>query len=189
MSRFVEGFGLSIASRVADFPGKRLTDPLSVDRRVTCTKDIIELAFDLHVGVVTTSLGAVAHPETGEPAPLAVQALRALGEYADARGVLLAVRPTSDNAERTASLLAEVACPAGIVGLAPSAQVMAGPYPLALLDPTGGRIPTSHSADRGVGDSGAGADRACDDRRLRRGSDPRGIFGREAGPRALHTTP
>ncbi len=156
VSRFVEGLGLSIASLVADLPGMRLTDPLSVDGRVICTQDIIELASDLHVGVVTTSLGAVAHPETGEPAPLAVQVLRALGEHADARGVLLAVRPTSDNAERTASLLAEVACPAVVVGLDPAAQVMAGHNPLALIDLGGGRIPIMHVRDGVVGDSERG---------------------------------
>ena len=156
VSRFVEGLGLSIVSLVADFPGKRFTDPLSVDGRVTSTQDIIDLASDLRVGVVTTSLGATAHPETGEPAPLVVQALRALGEHADARGVLLAVRPTSDNAERTASLLAEVACPAVIVGLDPAAQVMAGHNPLALIELAGGRIPIMHVRDGVVGHSERG---------------------------------
>lgn len=156
VSRFVEGLGLSIASLVADFPGMRLTDPLSVDGRVTCTKDIIDLASDLLVGVVTTSLGATAHPETAAPAPLVVQALRALGEHADARGVLLAVRPTSDNAERTASLLAEVACPAVVVGLDPAAQVMAGHNPLALVESAGGRIPIMHVRDGVVGNSERG---------------------------------
>lgn len=151
VSRFVEGLGLGIASLVADFPGVRLTDPRSVDGRVTRTLDIIELAVDLHVGVVTTSLGALAHPDTGEPAPLAVQALRALGEHADARGVLLAVRPSSDDAERTAILLAEVACPAVVVGLDPAAQVMAGHNPLALIEFAAGRIPLMHVRDGVVG--------------------------------------
>lgn len=156
LSRFVEGLGLSIGSLVADWHGLRLTDPLSVDGRVSCTQDIIDLASDLRVGIVTTSLGEVAHPETGEPVPLAVQALRALGEHADARGVLLAVRPTSDNAERTASLLAEVACPAVVVGLDPAAQVMAGHNPLALIELAGGRIPILHVRDGVVGNSERG---------------------------------
>ena len=153
VSRLVEGLGLSIASLVANWPGMRLTDPKSVDGCVERTRDIIDLAADLHVPIVATSLGAETHPETGQPSPLAVQALRALGEHADARRLLLAVLPTCDNGERTASLLAEVACPAVVVGIDPGAQVMVGHNPVAVIERADGRIPIMYARDGVVGDS------------------------------------
>jgi L-ribulose-5-phosphate 3-epimerase len=151
LARFAGGLGLGIASLTADVPGTRLTDPLSVAERVDRTRQIIDLASDLGVPVVTTAAGALTNPETGEPSPIAVEALQLLGDFADSRGRLLAIRPTYDDGTRTASLLNAVGCPSVVVGMDPAALVMAGQSPLSVIASAAGRIPIMYARDGTVG--------------------------------------
>src|ERR1700752_3198759 len=51
VQRLVSGAGLGIAALTADIPGTRLTDPRTVDERVSRTCQIIDLARDLGVTV------------------------------------------------------------------------------------------------------------------------------------------
>src|SRR3990172_9546710 len=71
LARYVDGLGLGVAALAADMPTLRLTDPNSVDERVARTCEIIDLAKDLKVRIVTASAGALTHPESGGPSPLA----------------------------------------------------------------------------------------------------------------------
>lgn len=151
LSRHAEGLGLHIVSLVADFPGLRFTDPRTVHERVERTCQVLELAADLKVAVVTASLGAVTHPDTGEFSPLAIEGLRRLGEFADSRGRILALRPSRDADERLAEILREVGCPCVAVGLDPAALVMAGANPLATVERLAGRIALVHARDGTVG--------------------------------------
>jgi sugar phosphate isomerase/epimerase len=88
--RFVDGFGLRLASLSADFPGLRLTDPQTAEQRIERTCLAIDLARDLRVPVVTASVGGLTHPESGEPSSVAIESLHRIGERADARGVRFA---------------------------------------------------------------------------------------------------
>jgi len=151
LSRFVDGLGLSVAALSADMPDLRLTDPRSVDERVERTRQIIDLARDLRVTVVTASVGALTHPDSGEPSPLATEALRRIGEHADARGVVYAVRPSYDNGDRLARVLSELRCPSIRVGLDPAAMVMRGVNPLAVIERLGDQIALLHARDATVG--------------------------------------
>ena len=149
--RFVDGLGLRLVSLVADVPGLRLTNPGTADERVERTCRIIELAADLKVPVVTASVGAITHPERGDPSPVAIEALCRIGEFADSRGVAYAMRPSSDAGKRLVSVLDAVGCPALGVGLDPAAMVMRGANPLAEIERFLGQVVLVHARDGTVG--------------------------------------
>ena len=151
--RLVDSLGLRLVSLVADIPGLRLTDPRTAEERVERTRRVVELAADLQVPVVTASLGAITHPETGEPSPLAIEALRRIGEYAESRGAKYAIRPSLDAGERLVRVLKEVGCPAIGVGFDPAAMVMRGANPLADIDRFIGQIALVHARDGTVGEA------------------------------------
>lgn len=134
LAHFIRGLGLQLTSLAADMPGLRLTDPGTADECVERTCHVLELAADLKVPVVTASLGAITHPDTGEPSPLALEALRRIGEFADSRGTIYAIRPSYDAGDRLVDILAALACPSIGVGLDPAALVMTGANPLARLE-------------------------------------------------------
>ena len=165
LSRYADSLGLRIAALAADVPGLRLTDPQTVSERVARTCRIIELAADLGVPVVTASIGAVTHAETGEPSALAVEALREIGEFADSRGTIYAIRPSCDSDERLARVFDEVRCPSIGVGHDPAALVMAGVNPISIIGRFADQIPLVHVRDGTVG----GADRAGRETRLGEG--------------------
>ena len=154
LSRYLDGLGLRVAALTADIPGLRLTDPKTASERVGRTCEIIELAADLRVPVVTASVGALTHPETGQPSPLAVETLREIGDFADSRGTVYALRPSSDNDERLACLFEAIRCPSLGLGHDAAALVMAGTNPIPIITRFGEQIPLVHVRDGTVGLSG-----------------------------------
>ena len=151
LARFVESLGLGMAALSADIPAMRLTDPRTVDERVARTCEIIDLAKDLKTPIVTASVGALTHPETGGVSPLAAEALHRIGEYADARGTLYAVRPTHDAGDRLARALDELRCPSIAIGLDTAAMVRSGANPLATVERLVHRIALLHARDAKAG--------------------------------------
>ncbi|MEK6798460.1 MAG: sugar phosphate isomerase/epimerase [Planctomycetota bacterium] len=151
VARLVAGLGLRLSALRADIPGTRLTDPKTVQERVERTWEIIELAADLGVRVVTSAVGAMTHPDSGEPSAPACEALRRIGEVADARGVSFAIRPSYDDGERIARVLEELGCPAIGVGLDPAAMVMAGTNPLKFIERYAADVLLLHARDATAG--------------------------------------
>lgn len=149
--RYTDGLGLRMAALVADLPGLRLTDPRTVDERVERTCGILELAADLKVPVVTASAGALTHPDTGEPSPPAVDALKLIGEYADSRGLVYALRPSYDSGDRMVRVLAELGCPSIRVCLDPAAMAMAGANPMSLIERLADQIAFVYARDGTAG--------------------------------------
>ncbi len=149
--RYTDGLGLRMDAIAADLPGLTLTDPQTVDERVERTRRIIELASEVHVGVVTASAGALTHPETGEPSPAAVEALMQLGACADACGVVYALRPTCDDAQRVDGVLQAVGCPAVRLGIDPAAMVMSGANPMAMIQRLPEQIALTYARDATAG--------------------------------------
>lgn len=147
LSRYIEGLGLTLSALTADLPGLRFTDPGSVDERVMRTCAVLELAADLGVPVVTAAAGALTHPETDEASSGAVEALMRIGEVADARGVVFALRPSHDSPEGVADVLGRIACPSLRLGLDPASMVMAGVDPLAILRRLPDQIALCHARD------------------------------------------
>ena len=154
LARFVDGLGLQLGSLVADVPGLRLTDPHTVDERVARTCQVLDLAADMKVPVVTASSGALTHPDTGEPSSGAIQALARIGEWADGRGVVFALRPTQDDGDRMASVLEELRCSCVRACFDPAALAMAGANPLAFLERLAGHIGLMHARDAVAGGGG-----------------------------------
>lgn len=134
LSRFVGGLGLQLTSLVADLPGLRLTDPRTVGERVERTCEVLELAADLRVPVVTAAAGALTHPETGAPSPLAMEALSKIVEFADSRGTVYALRPSHDAGDRIVRVLKALDCRALGLGIDPAEMVMSGSNPLACIE-------------------------------------------------------
>lgn len=149
--RLCEGLGLNLSALTADFPGLRFTDPRSVDERVQRTCEVLELAADLRVPVVAAAAGAITHPQTGEALPSALEALARIGEFADSRGVLFAVRPSQDSGDRVAAVLAALRCPSIRVGLDPAALVASGVDPMALLRCVPRQVALLHARDGTAG--------------------------------------
>jgi sugar phosphate isomerase/epimerase len=151
LARYVEGLGLGVAALAADMPALRLTDSSTVDERVARTCEIIDLAKDLKVRIVTASVGALTHPETGEPSPLAAEALHRIGEYADARGAVYAIRPSHDAGDRVVRVLDELRCPSIQIGLDPAAMVMSGVNPFDAVERLADRVALLHARDATAG--------------------------------------
>ncbi len=149
--RYIQDLGLRLASLGADIPGLRLTDPRSVEERISRTRRILELARELGAPVVTTGVGALTHPETGEPSPVGLAALRNLGELADSLGTLLALRPFGEPADRLGRVLHDLACPSIRLCLDPAALVIHGIRPGSLIERFPKDVLLVHARDGTVG--------------------------------------
>lgn len=151
LKRYVEGLGLELASLSAEMPRLRLTDLSRVEERIERTQGIIELARSLDVRVVTTGVGALIDLKTGRPSEQALEAIGRMGEYADARGVHLALRPSYDAGARWVSILKAVACPSLKVCLDPGALVMTGANPLESIERFIEQVTLVHARDATAG--------------------------------------
>ncbi len=147
LQRMVADLGLNMSALTADFSTLRLSDPRAIDERVERTRAILDLAADLSVQVVTASVGALTHPQTGEPSDAAIAALRQIGEFADSRNRVFAIRPSYDSAERLAAVIKTVDCPLIRIGLDPAAMLMAGLNPMAILQQLGPQVSLIHMRD------------------------------------------
>lgn len=161
--RFLDQQGLKLASLSADMPHLRFTDPAAVDRRVEHTRRILDMAREMGVTCVSASVGAWAHPESGEPSPVALEALSRIGDAADHFGICFALRPSYDTGDRLVTLLNRVNCPSMRVCLDPAAIVMTGGNPLAGVERwieqlalVHARDATAGAIDRATGEGHAG---------------------------------
>lgn len=134
LSRLIENHGLYTSVLQADMPHLPITDTKTVDERLQRTIEIVQLARDLHVPVVTCSFGALTHPDTSEPSQMAIEALGQIGEVADTYGVQLAIRPTFDSGKRLLNILQALRCPSIKIGIDPASMVMVGVNPLSLIE-------------------------------------------------------
>ena len=151
LARFVSGLGLRFASLVADMPDLRLRDPGAIDERVERSLRVVELAADMNVPIVTTSVGPMTDLETCEPLPAVLEALSRIGEYADSRGRVLGIRPSFDSGDRLTAVLDALNCPSVRVCLDPAELVMGGSNPIASFEKLAGRIALVHTRDATAG--------------------------------------
>lgn len=151
LQRYVENLGLGLSAVVADIPGLRFTDPAAVDERVQRTRRILDFAKDLNVRIVTASIGAVSHPTSGEISPLALEALAAIGEHAESRDCVFAVRTLAGDTEQLSRLLSRLDCRSLRVGFDPAAFVMRGENPLDCVRRFPDKIALFHARDATVG--------------------------------------
>lgn len=108
LARLVRGLGMNLASLDADVLRESLTDSRHVEQVIERTCQILTLARDMRVPVVTVAVGALRGDSESK---LAVEALCAIGAHADRVGTILAVSIGESSAESLASCLKRVNCP------------------------------------------------------------------------------
>ncbi len=151
LGRFVAGFGMRVSALVADAPGQSLTDAKTADQRVERSLEVLDLAVDLNVAVVVSSVGALTHPDTGTLAPVAAESLQCIGETADARGVHFALRHTRAGGAEIAAVLDALDCPAIGVCFDPAAMVLAAADPMGSIEKYVERVCLVHVSDATTG--------------------------------------
>lgn len=149
--RFADGLGLRIAALTADLPHLRLTDGASVEQRVLRTCEVLDLARDIDIPVVSAGVGRLTDHESGAVSPLALEALHRIGEHADGCGVRFAIRPTRDRGDRVADILDALGCPSIQLCLDPAEIIMAGVNPLAAIERLATSVGLVHARDATAG--------------------------------------
>jgi L-ribulose-5-phosphate 3-epimerase len=111
LKSLVQNLGLTISALVGDFGHPGFTDPETIEWRIERTKEVIDLATDLGVGIVTTHIGTV--PEnTAAPAwQIMTSSLPEIGTYAFNRNILLATETGPETAELLKKLLDTIGNP------------------------------------------------------------------------------
>lgn len=112
----------------------------------------MDLAAELGVQIVTTSIGAVTPPDSGEPSPAAMETVQQLCDHADRRGRFLALRPTYDAGERLRRVFRERNCAAIKVTLDPVVLVMTGAHALPTVEAFANDIALVYGCDGTAGE-------------------------------------
>jgi len=113
LKRFVQNLGLTISALVGDFGGPGFTDLKTIDWRIERTKEVVNLAVDLGVNIVTTHIGTVPDNTDAPAWKIMSGSLPEIGTYAFDRGVVLA----TETGPETASLLKKLLDSIGNPGL------------------------------------------------------------------------
>ncbi|MCM8816220.1 MAG: sugar phosphate isomerase/epimerase [Candidatus Omnitrophica bacterium] len=122
--KFVSDLGLEISAIVGDFGGHGFTDSETLDWRVSRTKEVIDLAYDLGVKIVTTHIGFVPDDQNSKEWKLLLQSLPEVGSYAADRGIVLATETGPEPAEILKKLLSVLNNPGIRVNYDPANLVM-----------------------------------------------------------------
>ena len=133
LKHFVESLGLQISALVGDFGGHGFADPASIEEKIIRTKEVIDLAVDLEVNVVTTHIGVVPEDENNIAWKTMAESLPEVGTYAYGRGVSLATETGPESAELLKKLLDHIGNPGIKVNYDPANLVM-----VAGVDPVKG---------------------------------------------------
>ncbi|MHC5111437.1 MAG: sugar phosphate isomerase/epimerase family protein [Planctomycetota bacterium] len=147
LARMASHLGLRIESLVADMPGMRWVDPGVVDERVERTMQVIQLARDMDVPHVSSSLGAIKDESDSDFSPMALDALRKVADFAESRGVGFCVRPSYGGGSTLKALLSELDFSSVKVCLDPAAMVITGNNPLGSFDAWAERVAVFHARD------------------------------------------
>ncbi len=123
LKSFVEKLGLTISALVGDF-GIGFANPEKVDFVVGRTKEVVDLAVDLGVNVVTTHIGTVPDDENNPAWKIMVSSLPEVGTYAYNKGVFLATETGPEKAVLLKKLLDAIANPGLKVNYDPANLVM-----------------------------------------------------------------
>lgn len=152
LSHYVAGLGLRLSALGGDLGGARFGDSAGLERRLDKTRQIIEMASELRVPVVTTHLGRL-DDETLRRGYVQ-QVVRELAETADRTGTFVALETGGGDPAALAGLLREVNAPAVGACYDPAALLMGGHDPYAGVGPLADRILSARVRD-GMAGSGS----------------------------------
>ncbi|MCX8082846.1 MAG: sugar phosphate isomerase/epimerase [bacterium] len=124
LKALVERLGLKISAIVGDFGGHGFADPKTIDWRIERTKEVIDLAVDLGVNVVTTHIGVVPEDTDDIAWKTMIESLPEVGTYAYNKGVYLATETGPETAELLKKLLDTIGNPGLKVNYDPANLVM-----------------------------------------------------------------
>ena len=148
--------GLSMAALADEPGGPGISDAAAADAHVERARMILELAADLGVAVVAANVGPVLDPVTGEPAPLAVEALRAIAEQADRVGTVYALQTGVDAPRGMRGALEALDCPWVRACLDPAQLACCGHDPVQAVAVLADWIALAHVADATMGGPAGG---------------------------------
>jgi sugar phosphate isomerase/epimerase len=146
---YVNSLGLHLSALGGDLGGTRFNDGSALERRLDKTRQVIELAAELNVPIVTTHLGRV--DEHAVKQGYVVQALQELADMADRTGTFVAVETAGADPAVLGRLIREINAP--VVGAAydPAALVIEGYEPMTGMDPLADHILSARIRDAVAG--------------------------------------
>jgi sugar phosphate isomerase/epimerase len=151
LHRYVRDIGLQLAALDADFGAGGMADPAAVDACVQRTGQVLAMARELGVPIVTGSVGRLddADPRREQIA----SALRSIAEQADRIGTIYAVCTSYTAPNQLRRLVDELACPAVRVCTDPGYLVMSGYDPVSATSTLAEHVVLSHARDGLAGTS------------------------------------
>jgi len=111
IKNFVKGLGLTISALVGDFGSPGFTDTKTVEWRIERTKEVVDLAVDLDVSIVTTHIGTVPEDANSFSWKILSDSLPEIGTYAFNREVFLATETGPETAALLKKLLDSIGNP------------------------------------------------------------------------------
>ncbi|HOL27649.1 MAG: sugar phosphate isomerase/epimerase family protein [Phycisphaerae bacterium] len=146
---YVSGLGLQLSALGGDLGGARFADSASLEWRLEKTRQIIELAAELKVPVVTTHLGRVDQQavERGHVA----EVVRELADMADRTGTFVAIETGGADPAVLGNLLKQVGAPVLGAAYDPAGLLIEGFEPMAGMEPLADRILNARIRDAVAG--------------------------------------
>lgn len=144
--RYADGLGLSLAILGADLRGRRFADPASLDEHIDRTRQILEMAAELRVPVVTARVGPLRSDDSATN-ELILEAVRQIADHADKTGTHFAIETAETSPEALQTFLAKVDCSYVSAAYDPAAVLMDGHDPVAGVEPIADNITAAYIRD------------------------------------------
>ncbi len=149
LMHYVRGLGLRLAALGGDLGGTRFDDGSALERRLDKTRQIIELAAELKVPIVTTHLGRV--DAWSVQRGYVAQAVRELADMADRTGTHIAFETGGADPVLLSKLLREMNAPGLGAAYDPAGLLIDGFEPMAGMEPLAGCILNARIRDAVAG--------------------------------------
>lgn len=121
--KLIESLGIRISALCGD-TGRGFANPELNPETLKISKEIVDLAVDLHTNVVTTHIGTVPADRNDPKYDIMIKACRELADYAASKGVTFAVETGPEKAPLLRQFLDEINSPGLGVNLDPANLVM-----------------------------------------------------------------
>jgi sugar phosphate isomerase/epimerase len=138
LAHYVSGLGLSLSALGADLGGGRFNDSAGVEQRLDRTRQVIEMAAELRVPIVTTHLGRL--DDASLKQGYLLEAARQLAEIADRTGTFVSFETASAEPRALATLLKEIGATSVGACYDPASLLIDGHDPIEGIEPLANRI-------------------------------------------------
>jgi sugar phosphate isomerase/epimerase len=145
LARYVSSLGLRMSALGSDTGGKRFGDSAGAEQALDKTREIMAMAAEMHVPIVTTHLGRFASGSKQER--LLSEVLVQIAEWSDRTGTLVAFETGGTDPNTIAGLLNEIRCPTLGVCYDPASLLIDGFDALAGVDPLADKILHARARD------------------------------------------